>query len=149
MALYNDTVMENFLHPKNVGELENPDGTGVYGSPVCGDMMQIQIKVDNDIITDAKFKTFGCGSSIASSSMATSMILGKTVEEALELTNKQIINELGGLPPVKIHCSVLADKAIKNAIYDYAMKNGKKYAALEGYDPEADEDEDEHGEAEE
>ena len=149
MALYNDTVMENFLHPKNVGELENPDGTGVYGSPVCGDMMQIQIKVDNDIITDAKFKTFGCGSSIASSSMATSMIIGKTVEEALELTNKQIINELGGLPPVKIHCSVLADKAIKNAIYDYAMKNGKKYAALEGYDPEADEDEDEHGEAEE
>ena len=149
MALYNDTVMENFLHPKNVGELENPDGTGVYGSPVCGDMMQIQIKVDNDIITDAKFKTFGCGSAIASSSMATSMIIGKTVEEALELTNKQIINELGGLPPVKIHCSVLADKAIKNAIYDYAMKNGKKYAALEGYDPEADEDEDEYGEAEE
>ena len=149
MALYNDTVMENFLHPKNVGELENPDGTGVYGSPVCGDMMQIQIKVDNDIITDAKFKTFGCGSAIASSSMATSMIIGKTVEEALELTNKQIINELGGLPPVKIHCSVLADKVIKNAIYDYAMKNGKKYAALEGYDPEADEDEDEHGEAEE
>ena len=149
MALYNDTVMENFLHPKNVGELENPDGTGVYGSPVCGDMMQIQIKVDNDIITDAKFKTFGCGSAIASSSMATSMIIGKTVEEALELTNKQIINDLGGLPPVKIHCSVLADKAIKNAIYDYAMKNGKKYAALEGYDPEADEDEDEHGEAEE
>ena len=149
MALYNDIVMEHFLNPKNVGEMENPDGTGVYGSPVCGDMMQIQIKVDNDIITDAKFKTFGCGSAIASSSMATSMIIGKTVEEALELTNKQIINELGGLPPVKIHCSVLADKAIKNAIYDYAMKNGKKYAALEGYDPEADEDEDEHGEAEE
>lgn len=149
MALYNDTVMENFLHPKNVGELENPDGTGVYGSPVCGDMMQIQIKVDNDVITDAKFKTFGCGSAIASSSIATSMIIGKTVEEALELTNKEIVNELGGLPPVKIHCSVLADKAIKNAIYDYAMKNGKKYAALEGYDPEADEDEDEHGEAEE
>lgn len=149
MALYNDTVMENFLHPKNVGELENPDGTGVYGSPVCGDMMQIQIKVDNDVITDAKFKTFGCGSAIASSSIATSMIIGKTVEEALELTNKEIVNELGGLPPVKIHCSVLADKAIKNAIYDYAMKNGKKYAALEGYDPNADEDEDEHGEAEE
>ena len=149
MALYNDTVMENFLHPKNVGELENPDGTGVYGSPVCGDMMQIQIKVDNDVITDAKFKTFGCGSAIASSSIATSMIIGKTVEEALELTNKEIVNELGGLPPVKIHCSVLADKAIKNAIYDYAMKNGKKYADPEGYDPNADEDEDEHGEAEE
>ena len=148
MALYNDIVMDNFLNPKNVGELENPGGTGVYGSPVCGDMMQIQIKVDeNDKITDAKFKTFGCGSAIASSSMATSMIIGKSVEEALDLTNKQIIDELGGLPPVKVHCSVLADKAIKNAIYDYAQKTGKHYAALEGYDPEADED-DEHGEEE-
>ncbi len=149
MALYNDIVMDNFLNPKNVGEIENPDGTGVYGSPVCGDMMQIQIKVDdNDVITDAKFKTFGCGSAIASSSMATTMIIGKTVEEALEITNKQIIDNLGGLPPVKIHCSVLADKAIKNAIYDYAQKHGKHYAALEGYDPEADEDDD-HGETEE
>ena len=128
MALYNDIVMDHFLNPKNVGELENPDGTGVYGSPVCGDMMQIQIKVDGEKITDARFKT--------------SMIIGKTIEEALELTNKQIIDELGGLPPVKVHCSVLADKAIKNAIYDYAQKNGKHYAALEGYDPNADEDDD-------
>ena len=142
MALYNDIVMEHFMNPKNVGELENPDGSGTYGSPVCGDMMQIQIKVEDETIVDAKFKTFGCGSAIASSSMATSMIIGKTIEEALALTNKEIINELGGLPPVKVHCSVLADKAIKNAIYDYAMKNGKVYAALEGYDP--DEDEDEH-----
>ena len=149
MALYNDIVMEHFLNPKNVGEMENPDGTGVYGSPVCGDMMQIQIKVENDVIKDAKFKTFGCGSAIASSSMATSMIIGKTVEEALEITNKQIIDELGGLPPVKVHCSVLADRAIKNAIYDYAQKNGKTYAALEGYDPNADDDEDEHGAVEE
>ena len=149
MALYNDIVMEHFLNPKNVGDMENPDGTGVYGSPVCGDMMQIQIKVANDVITDAKFKTFGCGSAIASSSMATSMIIGKTVEEALEITNKQIIDELGGLPPVKVHCSVLADRAIKNAIYDYAQKNGKTYAALEGYDPNADDDEDEHGAIEE
>ena len=94
MALYNDIVMEHFLNPKNVGEMKNPDGTGVYGSPVCGDMMQIQIKVENDVITDAKFKTFGCGSAIASSSMATSMIIGKTIEEALEVTNKQIIDEL-------------------------------------------------------
>ena len=149
MALYNDIVMEHFLNPKNVGEMQNPDGTGVYGSPVCGDMMQIQIKVENDVIKDAKFKTFGCGSAIASSSMATSMIIGKTVEEALEITNKQIIDQLGGLPPVKVHCSVLADRAIKNAIYDYAVKNGKTYAALEGYDPNADDDEDEHGAAEE
>lgn len=144
MALYNDIVMDHFLNPKNVGEIESPDGTGVYGSPVCGDMMQIQIKVEDEKITDAKFKTFGCGSAIASSSMATSMIIGKTIEEALEVTNKQIIDNLGGLPPVKVHCSVLADKAIKNAIYDYAQKNGKHYAALEGYDPEADEDDD-HG----
>ena len=149
MALYNDIVMDHFLNPKNVGEIDNPDGTGIYGSPVCGDMMQIQIKVENDVITDAKFKTFGCGSAIASSSMATSMIIGKTVEEALEVTNKQIIDELGGLPPVKVHCSVLADRAIKNAIYDYAQKNGKTYAALEGYDPNADDDEDEHGAVEE
>ncbi|MDD7285789.1 MAG: Fe-S cluster assembly scaffold protein NifU [Candidatus Fimisoma sp.] len=148
MALYNDIVMDHFLNPKNVGEIDNPDGTGIYGSPVCGDMMQIQIKVEGETITDAKFKTFGCGSAIASSSMATSMIIGKTIEEALEITNKQIIDELGGLPPVKVHCSVLADKAIKNAIYDYAQKNNKYYKALEGYDPEADED-DEHGEVEE
>ena len=144
MALYNETVMEHFMNPKNVGELENPDGTGTYGSPVCGDMMQIQIKVEDETIVDAKFKTFGCGSAIASSSMATSMIIGKTIEEALELTNKEIINELGGLPPVKVHCSVLADKAIKNAIYDYAQKNGKVYSALEGYDPNEDEDEHDH-----
>ena len=124
MALYNDIVMDNFLNPKNVGELENPDGTGVYGSPVCGDMMQIQIKVDeNDKITDAKFKTFGCGSAIASSSMATSMIIGKSVEEALDLTNKQIIDELGGLPPVKVHCSLLAEEAIHAALWDYAQKH--------------------------
>ena len=148
MALYNDIVMDHFLNPKNVGEIDNPDGTVIYVSPVCGDMMQIQIKVEGETITDAKFKTFGCGSAIASSSMATSMIIGKTIEEALEITNKQIIDELGGLPPVKVHCSVLADKAIKNAIYDYAQKNNKYYKALEGYDPEADED-DEHGEVEE
>ena len=103
MALYNDIVMDHFLNPKNVGEIDNPDGTGIYGSPVCGDMMQIQIKVEGETITDAKFKTFGCGSAIASSSMATSMIIGKTIEEALEITNKQIIDELGGLPPVKVH----------------------------------------------
>ncbi|MCR4667862.1 MAG: iron-sulfur cluster assembly scaffold protein [Clostridia bacterium] len=144
MGLYNDTVMENFLNPKNVGEIENPDGVGIYGSPVCGDMMQMQIKVDeNDVITDCKFKTFGCGSAIASSSMATQMIIGKTVEEALKITNKDVVDELGGLPAVKIHCSVLADHAIKSAIYDYAQKHGKTYKGLEGFDPNADDD-DEH-----
>lgn len=145
MALYNEKVMEHFTNPHNVGEIENPDGTGVYGSPVCGDMMQIQIKVEDDIIKDAKFKTFGCGSAIASSSMATSMIIGKTINEALAITNKQIVDELGGLPPVKIHCSVLADHAIKSAIYDYATKNNKTYAGLEGFDPDAEEDEHDHG----
>ncbi len=141
MALYNDKVMDHFLNPHNVGEIENADGIGTYGSPVCGDMMQMSINVDeNDIITDAKFKTFGCGSAIASSSMATDMIIGKSVEEALELSNKKIVDELGGLPAVKLHCSVLAEHAIKAAIYDYAMKNGKTYKGLEGFDPNEEED---------
>ena len=138
MALYNDTVMEHFMNPHNVGEIENPDGKGVYGSPVCGDMMLVTINVDdNDVITDAKFKTYGCGSAIASSSMATDMIKGMTIDEALEVSNKKIVEELGGLPAIKIHCSVLAEHAIKNAIYDYAQKNGKEYKGLEGYDPDA------------
>lgn len=141
MKLYNDKVMDHFMNPRNVGDFENPDGTGTYGSPVCGDMMQVQIKVEDDIIKDAKFKTFGCGSAIASSSIATEMIIGKTIDEALEITNKTIIDELGGLPPVKVHCSVLADHAIKCAIYDYAQKNGKTYKGLEGFDPDADDDE--------
>ena len=141
MALYNETVMEHFMNPHNVGEIENPDGKGTYGSPVCGDMMQITIKVDEDEkIVDAKFKTFGCGSAIASSSMATDMIIGMSVEEALDLSNKKIVDELGGLPPAKIHCSVLAEHAIKLAIYDYATKYGKTYAGLEGFDPDAEED---------
>ena len=141
MALYNDKVMDHFLNPHNVGEIENADGIGTYGSPVCRDMMQMSINVDeNDIITDAKFKTFGCGSAIASSSMATDMIIGKSVEEALELSNQKIVDELGGLPAVKLHCSVLAEHAIKAAIYDYAMKNGKTYKGLEGFDPNEEED---------
>ena len=140
MALYNETVMEHFMNPHNVGEIENPDGKGTYGSPVCGDMMQITIKVQDEKIVDAKFKTFGCGSAIASSSMATDMIIGMSVEEALDLSNKKIVDELGGLPPAKIHCSVLAEHAIKSAIYDYATKYGKTYAGLEGFDPNAEED---------
>lgn len=148
MGLYNDKVMDHFMNPHNVGEIENADGTGTYGSPVCGDMMQITLKIEDDVIKDAKFKTFGCGSAIASSSVATDMIIGKTIDEALAITNKQIIDELGGLPAVKVHCSVLADHAIKSAIYDYAQKNGKTYAGLEGFDPDADDD-DEHGSTEE
>ncbi|MCR5134483.1 MAG: iron-sulfur cluster assembly scaffold protein [Clostridiales bacterium] len=139
--MYNDTVIEHFMNPHNVGEIENADGEGIYGSPVCGDMMKMTISVDeNDIITDCKFKTFGCGSAIASSSIATDMIIGMTVEEALKLTNEEIIEALGGLPAIKIHCSVLADTAIKMAIYDYAQKNGKTYQGLEGFDPNQTED---------
>ena len=146
MALYNDTVMEHFMNPHNVGEIENPEGKGIYGSPVCGDMMMVTINVDeNDVITDAKFKTYGCGSAIASSSMATDMIKGMTVDEALEVSNKKIVEELGGLPAIKIHCSVLAEHAIKNALYDYAVKNDKHYKGLEGYVPETDPDAHEHG----
>ncbi len=146
MALYNDTVMDHFMNPHNVGEIENPSGRGVYGSPVCGDMMLVTINVDeNDIITEAMFKTYGCGSAIASSSMATDMIKGMTIDEALEVSNKKIVEELGGLPAIKIHCSVLAEHAIKNAIYDYAEKNGKHYKGLEGYVPETDPDAHEHG----
>ena len=122
--MYNTTVMEHFTNPRNVGEIENPDGVGTYGSPVCGDMMQIMIKVEDDRIVDAKFKTFGCGSAIASSSMATEMILGKTIDEALALTNDQIVKELGGLPAVKVHCSVLAEQAIKSALWDYYTRKG-------------------------
>ncbi len=141
MAMYNDLVMEHFFHPHNVGEIEDADGRGDYGSPVCGDLMTFTIKVDeNDVISDAKFLTFGCGSAIASSSMATDMIIGKTVDEALEITNRKIVEELGGLPSQKLHCSVLAENAIKKAIYDYAQKNGKTYKGLEGFDPDANED---------
>lgn len=141
MAMYNDLVMEHFFHPHNVGEIEDADGSGEYGSPVCGDLMKFTIKVDeNDVITDAKFLTFGCGSAIASSSMATDMIIGKTVDQALEITNRKIVEELGGLPAQKIHCSVLAENAIKKAIYDYSQKTGKTYKGLEGFDPDANED---------
>ena len=127
MALYNNTVMEHFMNPRNVGEIENPDGKGIYGSPVCGDMMQITLSVDeNEIITDAKFKTFGCGSAIASSSMATELIKGKSLEEAWEVSNKAVAEALEGLPPIKMHCSVLAEEGIHKAINDYLIKHGLK-----------------------
>ena len=136
MGMYNDKVMEHFMHPHNAGDMENPDAVGTHGSPVCGDMMEISIKVENNVIVDAKFKTFGCGSAIASSSVATDMIIGKTLEEALEYTNKTFIDELGGLPSQKVHCSVLAEEAVKNAIWSYAQKHGLELEGLKGYDPE-------------
>lgn len=120
--LYSEKVIEHFSNPQNVGEIEDASGVGLVGSEACGDIMKLFIKVEDGVITDAKFKTFGCGAAIASSSVATEMIKGKTVEEALKLTNKQVIEELGGLPPVKIHCSVLAEEALKAALEDYLKK---------------------------
>ena len=124
--LYSEKVMDHFEHPRNVGEIENADGVGEVGNPVCGDIMRMYLKIDNDVITDCKFKTFGCGSAIATSSMATEMINGKTVKEALELSNKAVVEALDGLPTHKIHCSVLAEEAIKAALVDYYKKNNKE-----------------------
>ena len=123
--MYNEKVMEAFANPKNVGEIENPDGVGLVGNASCGDIMQITLKIENDIIVDAKFKTFGCAAAIATSSTATEMVKGMTVEEALQLTNKKVVEVLEGLPPQKLHCSVLAEEAIKKAIEDYRSKQAK------------------------
>lgn len=120
--MYNEKVMEAFKNPKNVGEIENYDGIGTVGNATCGDIMQITIKVENDIIVDAKFKTFGCAAAVATSSTATDMIIGMTIDDALKVTNKKVIEYLGGLPSQKIHCSVLAEEAIKKAIEDYQSK---------------------------
>ncbi len=120
--LYSEKVMDHFMNPRNVGVIENPDGVGEVGNAKCGDIMKIYIKVDNDIISDVKFQTFGCGSAIASSSMATELIKGKPVSQALELTNKAVAEALDGLPDYKLHCSVLAEEAIKAAIEDYQKK---------------------------
>ncbi|MBR3056884.1 MAG: Fe-S cluster assembly scaffold protein NifU [Clostridiales bacterium] len=122
MALYSEKVMDHFLHPRNVGVIEDADGVGEVGNAKCGDIMKMYLKIDNDIITDVKFETFGCGSAIASSSMATEMIKGKPVSEARELTNKAVAEALDGLPDYKMHCSVLAEEAIKSALEDYESK---------------------------
>lgn len=119
---YTEKVMKHFMDPQNVGVMENPDGYGKVGNASCGDIMEIFLKIENEVITDVKFRTFGCASAIASSSVSTELVLGKTVEEALKITNKAVVEELGGLPPVKMHCSVLAEEAIKLAIEDYLNK---------------------------
>lgn len=134
--MYNDKVMDHFLNPRNAGEIKDADGVGEVGNAKCGDIMRMYVKVENDIITDVKFRTFGCGSAIAASSISTEMLIGKTIDEALEITNMDVVDELGGLPVVKVHCSVLAEQAFKVAIYDYAKKNNKTYKGLEGFDPE-------------
>jgi len=128
---YSEKVIDHFTNPRNVGFIEDADGVGKLGNPVCGDMMEMSIKVDGEIISDVKFRTFGCGAAIATSSMATELIKGKTIDEALELTNRAIAEALDGLPPVKMHCSVLAADALKLALADYYRKQGQVEKARE------------------
>lgn len=123
--MYSTKVMEHFQNPHNVGEIPDADGVGNVGNPVCGDIMRLYIKVKNNVITDAKFKTFGCGAAIATSSMVTDIVKGKTIEEALKISNKIVAEALGGLPKIKMHCSVLAEEALRSAINDYLVKQGK------------------------
>ena len=127
MALYTDTVMDHFLHPRNVGEIADADGVGEVGNAKCGDIMKMYLKINDNVIEDAKFETFGCGSAIASSSMATELIKGKTIDEALAVTNKQVVDALGGLPAHKLHCSVLAEESIKSAVKNYYDRNNIPY----------------------
>lgn len=122
--MYSEKVMDHFMNPRNVGEIENADGVGQVGNPKCGDIMKMYLKIDDGVITGAKFKTFGCGAAVATSSMATELVVGKTVEEALQITNKAVADALDGLPPVKMHCSNLAEEAIRAAIEDYKRRNG-------------------------
>ena len=122
--LYSEKVMDHFMNPRNVGEIENADGVGEVGNAKCGDIMKIYLKIENDVVVDVKFKTFGCASAIASSSMATELIKGKSLTEVLSLTNKAVVEALDGLPAVKVHCSVLAEEAVKAALLDYFTKNG-------------------------
>lgn len=124
--MYSEKVLDHFMNPRNVGEIENADGVGQVGNAKCGDIMKIFLKIEDDIIKDVKFKTFGCGAAVATSSIATEMVIGKNVDEALEITNKAVIEALDGLPPEKIHCSVLAEEAIKSAIEDYIAKKDNK-----------------------
>jgi nitrogen fixation NifU-like protein len=121
---YTEKVMDHFMNPRNVGEIEGADGVGEVGNPACGDMMRLYLKIEDGVVVDAKFRTFGCGAAIASSSMLTEMIKGKTVEEARAISNQAVVDALGGLPAVKIHCSVMAEQAVKTALDDYAKKHG-------------------------
>lgn len=125
MEAYSEKVMDHFRNPRNVGEIENPDGIGHVGNPLCGDIMELYIKVEDNTIVDAKFKTFGCGAAIATSSMVTELVKGKSIDEALAISNKAVAEALGGLPPIKMHCSVLAEQALKSAIEDYIEKEKK------------------------
>lgn len=129
--MYSEKVLDHFTNPRNVGEIKNADGIGEVGNPICGDIMKIYLKIENEIIIDVRFKTFGCGAAIATSSIATELIKGKKVEEALKLTNKAVVEALDGLPPPKLHCSVLAEEAVKTALIDYYRKIGKDTSKIE------------------
>ncbi|MDO5037722.1 MAG: Fe-S cluster assembly scaffold protein NifU [Tissierellia bacterium] len=132
--MYSEKVMDHFMNPRNMGEIENASGVGEVGNPVCGDIMKVFLDIEDGIIKDVKFKTFGCGSAIATSSMSTEMIKGKTIKEAMAVTNKAVAEALDGLPPVKMHCSVLAEQAIKAALLDYSEKEGIEIDGLEEFD---------------
>ena len=140
MALYSEKVMDHFTNPRNVGKIEDADGIGEVGNAKCGDIMKIYLKIENDVITDVKFNTFGCGSAIASSSMATEMIKGKPLSQALELTNKAVAEALDGLPAHKMHCSVLAEEAIRSAIKDYYDRSGIAYDKSQFPEPHGEEE---------
>ena len=128
---YSETVMQHFMHPHNVGEIPDASGVGNVGNPVCGDVMRMYLKIENDVIVDAKFKTFGCGAAIATSSMVTEMVKGKTITEALRISNRAVAEALGGLPQIKLHCSVLAEQALRAALADYYKRIGKDPSAFE------------------
>jgi nitrogen fixation NifU-like protein len=123
---YSDLVMDHFANPRNMGNMENPSGVGDVGNPVCGDMMRLYLKIENDVIVDARFKTFGCGAAIASSSILTEMLKGKKIEDALRISNEAVAEALGGLPPTKMHCSVLAEDALKKALADYKKRSASQ-----------------------
>ncbi|NLI90002.1 MAG: Fe-S cluster assembly scaffold protein NifU [Epulopiscium sp.] len=129
--MYSEKVMDHFSNPRNVGEIEDASGVGQVGNAKCGDIMKMYLNIEDNIVKEAKFKTFGCGAAIATSSMATELVVGKTVEEAIKITNKAVTEALDGLPPVKVHCSCLAEEALQAALWDYATKNGLEFEGLE------------------
>ena len=145
--MYSEKVMDHFQHPRNVGEIENARGVGTVGNAKCGDIMRIFLDIDDEthIIKDCKFKTFGCGAAVATSSMATEMVMGKTIEEAMEVTNKAVMEALDGLPPVKVHCSLLAEEAIHAALWDYAQNNN---IVIDGLEPPVNDIDERHHQAE-
>lgn len=140
--MYSEKVMDHFMNPRNVGEIEDASGVGTVGNAKCGDIMKVYLQIEDGIIKDAKFKTFGCGAAVATSSMATELVIGKTIEEALKITNKSVAEALDGLPPVKMHCSLLAEESLQAALWDYATKNN---IVIEGLQEPKGEDHDHHG----